>query len=194
MVRSRLFGGSGVSTAPLDINIVNNGGAQLEKYLHYIDLVSEYSGKFISLLIIVLNLIIGYEVIARYVLNSPTIWVHELSGMLFGTYIVLGAAYILSIKGHVNMDLVYNRLSRRQQAFIDIITFGVFAAFCVALIFKGGERALYSIKIMEHSSSIWGPILFPIKMMLPIGAFLLFLQGIANLARDVNTLVKGGNS
>ncbi|HBW35770.1 MAG TPA: ABC transporter substrate-binding protein [Desulfosporosinus sp.] len=176
---------------PSILTLVNNGGAQLRIILHYIDLVSECSGKFISLLIIVLNLIIGYEVIARYVLNAPTIWVHEASGMLFGTYIVLGAAYILSIKGHVNMDLVYNRLSRRQQAFIDIITFGVFAAFCVALIFKGGERALYSIRIMEHSSSIWGPPLYPIKIMLPIGAFLLLLQGIAKFARDVTTLVKG---
>lgn len=179
---------------PSILTLVNNGGVQLEKYLHYIDLVSEYSGKFISLLIIVLNLIIGYEVIARYILNAPTIWVHEASGMLFGTYIVLGAAYVLSIKGHVNMDLLYTRLSRRQQAFIDIITFGVFAAFCITLIVKGGERALYSIKIMEHSSSIWGPPLYPIKLMLPIGAFLLLLQGLANFSRDVMTLVKGGNS
>ncbi|GAB6152725.1 TRAP transporter small permease subunit [Desulfosporosinus burensis] len=159
--------------------------------LHYLDFVSEWTGKLISFLIIVLSLVIGYEVIARYLLNAPTIWVHEASGMLFGTYIVLGGAYVLSIGGHVNMDLVYNRLSIRQQALLDIITFWVFAAFCVTLIWTGWERAWYSIKVMEKSASIWGPPLYPIKLVLPIGAFLLLLQGIAKFARDVITLVKG---
>jgi len=161
------------------------------KILHYIDLVNEWTGKCISFLIIVLSLVIGYEVIARYILNAPTIWAHEASGMMFDTYIVLGGAYILSIRGHVNMDVVYNRLSRRQQALLDIITFWVFASFCVALIWTGWERAWYSLRIMEHSATTWGPPLYPIKMVLPIGAFLLLLQGIAKFARDIIILVKG---
>lgn len=163
----------------------------MKTVLHYIDLVSEWTGKSISFLIIVLNLVIGYEVIARYLLNAPTKWAHEASGMLFGTYIVIGGAYILLNKGHVNMDIFYNRLSKRHKALLDIITFWVFAFFCAALLWKGWERAWYSLKTMEHSSTIWGPPLYPIKLVLPIGAFLLLLQGIANFTRDVITLVKG---
>jgi TRAP-type mannitol/chloroaromatic compound transport system permease small subunit len=162
----------------------------VSRVFHFIDLLSEWTGKASAFLVLVLSFLIGYEVVARYLFNRPTIWAHELSAMIFGTYIILGGAYLLSIRGHVNMDLIYDRLSPRKKAFLDIITFWFFAVFCIALVWKGGDTAWYSLKTGEHARTVWSPPLYPIKMVLPIGAFLLLLQGIAKFIRDVITLIK----
>lgn len=162
--------------------------------LHFIDLLSEWIGKASAFLVLALSFVIGYEVVARYLFNRPTIWAHELSAMVFGAYIVLGGAYLLSAGRHVNMDLIYGILSPRKKALIDIITFWFFALFCVALVWKGGDTAWHSIMVREQARTTWSPPLYPIRLVLPIGAFLLLLQGVAKFIRDAITLAKGGET
>ena len=166
----------------------------MSRILHFVDLLSKWIGKASAFLVLALSFVVGYEVVARYIFNSPTIWAHELSAMIFGAYIILGGAYILSTNGHVNMDLIYGCLSPRKKAFIDIITVWFFALFCVALVWKGGDTAWYSLKTGEQARTTWGPPLYPIKLVLPIGASLLLLQGIAKFVRDAITLVKGSET
>jgi TRAP-type mannitol/chloroaromatic compound transport system permease small subunit len=166
----------------------------VNRVLHFIDLLSEWIGKASAFLVLALSFVIGYEVVARYLFNRPTIWAHELSAMIFGAYIILGGAYLLSAGRHVNMDLIYGFLSPKKKALIDIITFWFFALFCVALVWKGGDTAWYSLKIREQARTMWSPPLYPIKLVLPIGAFLLLLQGIAKFIRDAITLAKGGEA
>lgn len=166
----------------------------MSRVLHFIDLLSEWVGKASAFLILALSLVVGCEVVVRYGFNAPTNWGHEASVMIFGAYFILGGAWVLSIRGHVNMDVVYGRLSPRKKALIDLITFWFFALFCVVLVWHGGERAWYALKIWEHSETVWSPPIAPIKLMLPIGAGLLLLQGVAKFVRDAITLVKGGVS
>lgn len=166
----------------------------MSRVLHFIDLLSEGVGKASAFLILALSLVIGYEVVLRYGFNRPTIWAHETSVMIFGAYFILGGAWILSTRGHVNMDLIYGRLSPRKKALIDIITFAFFALFCAVLVWYGGEAAWYTLKTWQHSETVWGPPIAPIKIVLPVGAGLLLLQGVAKFVRDAITLVKGGVS
>lgn len=166
----------------------------MSRVLHFIDLLSEWIGKASAFLVLALSFVIGYEVVARYLFNRPTIWAHELSAMVFGAYIVLGGAYLLSAGRHVNMDLIYGFLSPRKKALIDIITFWFFAIFCVALVWKGGDTAWHSIIVREQARTTWSPPLYPIRLVLPIGAFLLLLQGVAKFIRDAITLAKGGET
>lgn len=166
----------------------------MSRVLHFIDLLSEWIGKASAFLVLALSFVIGYEVVARYLFNRPTIWAHELSAMVFGAYIVLGGAYLLSAGRHVNMDLIYGIFSPRKRALIDIITFWFFAIFCVALVWKGGDTAWHSISIREQARTTWSPPLYPIRLVLPIGAFLLLLQGVAKFIRDAITLAKGGET
>jgi TRAP-type mannitol/chloroaromatic compound transport system permease small subunit len=146
----------------------------------------------VSFLIVVLTFLICFEVVARYLLNRPTIWVNEASAMLFGTYIIIGGAYTLYTQGHVNMDVIYGRLLPKGKALIDLITFWFFLLFCGALLWMGGDTAWRALKNFEHSGSIWNPPVYPIKAIMPIGVFLLFLQGLAKFVRDVITIVTGG--
>jgi TRAP-type mannitol/chloroaromatic compound transport system permease small subunit len=69
-----------------------------------------------------------------------------------------------------------------------------FLFFMVVLIWKGWERAITAFSTMERSVTEWRPIIFPITIIMVIGSFLLFLQGIAKFVRDIQTLAKGRSS
>ncbi|MBU4277185.1 MAG: TRAP transporter small permease subunit [Proteobacteria bacterium] len=161
----------------------------MRKLLARIDSLSDHIGRAVAYLIPILALVEVYEVVARYVFNAPTIWACELSSMLFGVFILLGGAYTLHLGGHVNMDIVYNRLSVRGRAIMSICTFPLFLVFMGVLLWKGWEMAWRSLSLVEHDSTQWGPPLYPFKLMLPLGALLLLLQGVAKLARDIGTLM-----
>ena len=161
------------------------------KALTLIDSLSEWTGKLVSSFIVILAFLVGFEVIARYVFQSPTIWVGELSVMLFGTAIIIGGAYTLYQGGHVNMDIVHQMLPIRIRATIDIITSVLAFAFAVVLLWKGGASAIKSIKAWEHASTLWGPPLYPFRIMLPLGAFLLLLQLMVKFIRDIIQLITG---
>jgi TRAP-type mannitol/chloroaromatic compound transport system permease small subunit len=166
----------------------------MNRALRLIDRISEYSGKATSFLILLMIILICLETILRYAFNSPTIWSGELTTMVFGAYIILGGAYTLLVGGHVNMDIIHSRLSPRAKAIIDIITFVFFLFFVLVLIWKGSQRAMTAFSTMERSVTEWRPIVFPVMIILVIGSFLLFLQGIAKFARDIQTLIKGRSS
>lgn len=162
----------------------------LKKALNVIDAISEWTGKVVSFLIIALAFLVGFEVVMRYVFQSPTLWAGELSIMIFGTFIIIGGAYTLRQNGHVNMDILHSRFPVRIRALVDIITSFLAFSFAIALLWKGGQSALKSIKALEHASTLWAPPLYPFRTMLPIGAFLLLLQLLAKLIRDIIKLFK----
>ncbi|MFC1860917.1 TRAP transporter small permease subunit [Chloroflexota bacterium] len=160
-------------------------------FLKIIDKISDRLGKVVSFFIITIALIIGYEVVSRYIFNSPTLWAHETSLMFFAAFATLGGAYALLNRSHVNMDLIYGRLSVRTKAILDVITFFLFAFFCGVLIWTSGKTALKSLLMLEHASTNWEPPIYPFKLLLPVGTFFLLLQGIAKFIRDINILRKG---
>ena len=162
----------------------------LNKALNLIDAVSEWTGKVVSFLIMALAFLVGFEVVMRYVFQSPTVWAGEVSIMMFGTFVIIGGAYTLRYNGHVNMDILHGKFPPRIRALVDIITSFLAFAFVIAILWKGGHSAWKSIKALEHASTLWAPPLYPIRTMVPIGAFLLLLQLLARLIRDIMTLFK----
>ncbi len=164
------------------------------KILRWIDALSEWTGKAVSFGILGLAFVIGYEVVMRYGLDDPTIWVHEFSVMLFGTAMIISGAYTLRYNGHIAMDIAYGRLSERTRAILDVVTcFALTLPFLVVLIWFGGERAWKSLIRLEHDSTQWAPPIYPFRLMLPIGAFLFLLQSLAKLVRDF-IIIFGGKS
>ena len=140
-------------------------GAEMEKLkrtLSLVDSINEWVGKVFSFLILVLALIVGYEIFMRYALNRPTIWVHEMSAMLFGTFVILGGVFTARYNGHVGMDIVYGLLSVKKRAILDVISFFIlFVPLLGILIWKGGASAWKSVAMLEHDSSQWGPPFTP---------------------------------
>jgi len=163
----------------------------LNKSLRFVDNLSEWSGRVVSLLIYGMLGTLVYEVFARYVFNAPTIWAHETSAFFFGAYFMLGAAYCLRREGMISVDVIYRRLSRRTQAILDVITFFFFLAVCFTLIWPGGIDALHSWRVGEHTNTTWMPPLYPARTVIPVAALLLVLQGIANFIRNARIAFTG---
>jgi len=121
----------------------------------------------------------------RYFAGAPKVWTGELTQLLFGIYAVLSGGYIMAHGGHVNVDILYSRLSPRKRAVIDAFTSLLFLVFVGALLYFGSALAWESISFWEHSQSAWDPPIWPVKAAIPIGAVLLLLQGIVKLLQDL---------
>ena len=118
-------------------------------------------------------------------------WVHETSNYLFGAFFVLGGAYTLRHKAHVNVEILHVRLPLRIRAVADIFTASIFFLVVGCIFWYGIKLAAISVAAMEISHTVWGPPVWPIKIIVPVGAFFILLQGLAKLIRDIQTLATG---
>ena len=167
---------------------------KLSAVLGFVDTLNDWVGKVLSLGILLMFSLVLTEVVRRYFFNAPTVWSNELTQLTFGTYVILSGGYVLRWGGHVNVDVIYSRFSTRGRAIIDIGTFVLFLLFCGMMLVYGGSLAWESISIWERSNSAWGVPLYPVKAMIPVGAFLLLLQGVVKLIRDILALIPAPGS
>lgn len=166
----------------------------LKRLLLFIDSLSENVGKFFSFLVLIIFPILCWEVLMRSVFNSPTTWAHESTHYLFGALFMLGGAYTLKKGAFISVDMIYNRLPIRPRAVIDIFAAIVFFLYVGTMLWVGLGLAIESVRRLETSMSVWGPPLYPFKIILAFGALLVLLQGIAKLVRSINTLITGKES
>ncbi len=158
----------------------------LMTFIHGTTWLNERLGRwFISYLAFVIFCLLLFEMVARYVFSSPTIWATELTQMMFGAYVMLSGGYLLVHRGHINVDIFYARLSPRRRAMVDIITSMLFFAFLLVLLKEGWQMADDAISRWEHSHSAWNPPVWPLRAAVPVGAALLFLQGVCKLIEDI---------
>lgn len=168
--------------------------AKVDRFLSVMDNISQKTGVIVSLLIFPLIAVVVYEVTMRYFFHRPTQWVFEVALFFFAASVVLGGCYVLKERSHVNMDVLYSRLSLRKKAILDVITSFVFFAFIGVLLFQSSIMAWDSWAMNAHSESPWGPPLSPIVTTIPIAAFLLLLQGLAKLIRSLRLVITSKNS
>ncbi len=164
---------------------------KLKSFLKCVDAISEWSGKGVSYLILPGILILAWEVVSRYAFNNPTMWAHGTSQRIFATYYILAGAYVLRHNQHVTVDIVYNRLSVRTKAILSLIGSIFFFTFCGVLLWKGIDFAWTSLSQLEPDETPWRAPLYPFKMMVPLGAFLILMQGLAKFIRDLATAISG---
>jgi len=157
-----------------------------------IDNFSEWIGKTFSWLILSLIFLTCYEVFTRRMLGAPTIWSLEMSTFLFCGVCMLALGYTERHKGHVNVDIVYVHFPPKVQAICNIISFTLFLGiFSIILLVFGGIFALDSWSIRERTPSAFNAILYPSKIAIPVGAFLLLIQAVSGVIKDVVFLAKG---
>jgi len=129
-----------------------------------------------------------FEVIGRYVFNSPTNWVHESTFLMFGMQYMIAGAYAYRGESHVRVDLIYSKLSPRGKAACDVVGSIFFFIFIGAMMWTGWIFAADAVRGGEVSFTEWGIQYWPVKLTIPIGAALLFAQGLSRLVKDVHTL------
>jgi len=163
----------------------------LRQILRTIDLVNAWIAKTVAWVVVIIIATTIYEIVMRYVFNAPTNWVFEFNYLIHGPYFLLLGAYTFAINGHVNVDIVYARLSKRTRAVVDLFTMPLFFFFTLMMLIYGGRFAMNSLSFRETLSSAWAPPIYPIKFAIPVAAFLLLLQGLAKYIRDIHLAFTG---
>jgi TRAP-type mannitol/chloroaromatic compound transport system permease small subunit len=163
----------------------------LRKLLHFFDRLSELIGKAFGFLVIALMVFVVYDVMARYIFNRPTLWGLELNGFLLLGITCLGGGYALLHDAHVRVNILHDRFSPRVQATVDLFTYVGLFMFCVVLLLHGGEVAFDSLRKGTVTPSMWAPVMWPSQMLVPIGAALILLQGLAKWIRNLYLAVTG---
>lgn len=159
-------------------------------YVHVIGRVNEWVGRIAGLLIVAVVAIILKEVVMRSAFNAPSIWADESMTYLAGMAYVLGGGYTLLHRKHVLVDIAYQPIAKRggiTKTIVDLAAFAVFSVYCLTLIWFGWDLAATSIAQNEGSGTLWNPVLWPVKITIPIAGALLLLQGLANLLVDLGT-------
>lgn len=163
----------------------------MKRVLRGIDYISEWSGRVVSFLALLMIGVLVFEVISRYVFNAPTLWAHQLASHIFAVYGVLLGAYTLFLHGHVKVDIVHNIMSPRTKAIMDSITYLVFFLFVGVLFWWGLLQAIHSVQIMEGPTPPFVIPVWPIRLTVPLGAVLIFLQGLAEWIRRLSVAFRG---
>lgn len=155
-----------------------------------VDWISDRSGLFVSLWSVNAVVAYTYEVVARYIFNTPTIWVHEASFLLFGMQYMMAGAYGLLHGSHVRVDVLYTKLSLRAQAAVDVFTSVFFFIFVLALIGTSYIFFMNSFEISERSVETWQIHTWPVKGLMLVGSVLILLAGIGRLVKDIRNFEK----
>lgn len=148
---------------------------------------TERSGGVVSWLALLLVVVVVYDVFTRYVLSASSVAVQELEWHIFALLFLLAASYTLKHNRHVRVDVFYVRLTRKQQAMVDIMG-GIFflLPFTLVIIFTSWSYVSNSFFILESSPDPGGlPYRFVLKAAIPLGFMLFLVQGVAEIFRSV---------
>ena len=164
---------------------------KIRRCLDIVDNISEWSGRFALVLVPLLMLSVSYEVVARYVFKSPTLWGFDTSQFLLITMVSLGGGWTLLHRGHVNVDIVYGRFTPRVRSIIDVLTYPVIFILMLVLLREFGSNALQSLNLRETTESTWAPPVYPVKLLATAGIIIFFLQSLAKFIRDLMAAITG---
>ena len=149
-----------------------------------IDRINEFIGRWVSWLILLAVLVSAGNAIIRKVFDtSSNAWL-ELQWYLFGAAFMLAAAYTLKQNDHIRIDIVYGMFSRRVQHWIDLLGHLFFLMpFVVLMVIYFIPYVSLSVRSGEMSTNAGGLIVWPAKMLIPLGFSLLMLQGLAEIIK-----------
>jgi TRAP-type mannitol/chloroaromatic compound transport system permease small subunit len=165
----------------------------LDRFIYAVDQLSKTIGHAFAWCLMVLTFGTSYEVFVRYVLNAPTSWAFDFSYLMYGAMFYMAGAYTLSRGGHVRADMFYRLWRPRTQAAVELTLYILFFfPGILALVISGWHYGYDSMRILESSvNSPAGVPIWPLKMLIPFGAGLLALQGVAEVLRCVQCLQNG---
>ena len=163
----------------------------IEAYLRFTDWLNAKFAWIVAFLMVPMLGVMIWEIMMRYLFNSPSHWAYEISLFLFGSFIVLGGAYTFLTGGHVNVDIVWGRLSPRGRAILDVITSAFTFLFLGVLFWTSLQITINSWQVGETTMSHWKPIYYPLRTTVPVGCFLLLMQVVAKLIRDMAMATTG---
>lgn len=192
----------------------------LMQFVRLIDLMNKGVGRVAMYGIFAMMAVLLYSSISKSFFN-PSLWTLEVAQFLMVAYFILGGPYSIQLGSNVRMDLFYGSWSVRTKAMVDSVSvlcllfylgilfqgamvsmaysLGYFGTepyafywdLLTAFVTGGPEAAGEMLGYLERSSTAWRPFLWPVKLVLIAGVFLMLLQVLAELIRDIDHLISG---
>jgi len=159
-----------------------------------IDRFNEWTGRGLYWLTLGMVGVGAFNALVRYLGRytglglSSNMWI-ELQWYLFSLVFLLGAAYTFKHDDHVRVDVLYSQLSRRGQAWVNLIgTALLLLPFCGVVLWLAVPFVANSWAILEQSPDPGGLPRYPIKTVIPVALALVMLQGLSLMIREVAVL------
>lgn len=156
----------------------------IRRYVIIVDAINYRIGRIAMYGIFVLIGILLWSSISK-TFFLPSLWTLEMAQFSMVAYYILGGPYCLQKGSDVRMDLFYSSWTDRQRAWVDAFTIFFLIFYLSVLLYGGIDSTSYAIEYGERSYSSWRPYMWPVKVLTCIGIFLMLLQAIAELFKDI---------
>jgi len=158
-----------------------------------IDALNERVGRTVYWLVLAMVLISAGNAIVRKLFNMSSNAFLELQWYLFSAVFLLCAGFTLLRNEHVRIDVIAGRLSPRAQAWIDVLG-TIFFLMPMALVFLWLSWPVF-VRTFTHgeiSTNAGGLMIWPARLLVPVGFTLLVLQGLSELIKRIAFLAGRG--
>lgn len=151
---------------------------------------SDILGALAAVLFILLLLNVFFDVVMRYVFNDVSIGMQEMEWHLFATIFLISIPYALRHSGHVRVDVIFERLSPKRQAWVDLFGTLIFLLpFTLLVAYYGIDFAYESYELGEQSGDPGGlPYRWIIKSMISLAFTSIAISGVGMLLHSINTI------
>ena len=177
-------------------------------YVRGVDWLNRGLGRIVMYGIFVMAAILLWSSFSKTFMR-PSLWTLEMAQFAMVAYYILGGPYAIQLGSNVRMDLFYADWTVRRKAWVDAFTvlflifflgvllYGALGSTAYSLGYWGDEPISYfaglavgteEIGRLERSSTAWRPYIWPIKVCMIVGFFLMLLQAVAELIKDIATL------
>ena len=118
----------------------------------------------------------------------PSLWTLEIAQFAMVAYYILGGPFSLQVGANVRMDLFYGGWTDRKKAWFDAFSILLLIFYLGVLLYGAIDSTTYSLQYNERSPTAWRPLLWPIKIIMCVGIFLMLLQAISEFFKDIAKL------
>jgi len=153
-------------------------------YVHWIDRFTGLVGLIAMYLVFLMIGVLLFDAVTRNVIRMPQHWPIEFAQFTLAAYYFAGGPYSLRDGGHVRMDLLYDRLSERGKALLDVITSSCLLFYLAVLLWGSISSLRYSIETSQRLFSMWNPSVVPIKWLMVAAIILMILQSVSLIFKD----------
>jgi TRAP-type mannitol/chloroaromatic compound transport system permease small subunit len=158
----------------------------LLKICGLIDTANDRIGRAAYWLVLVAVIISSGNALVRYLLNtSSNAWL-EVQWYLFSAIVCLCAGYALLRNEHIRIDIFSSRMSGRARSCVDILG-GVFFLLPICLVIGILSWPMFTESYVRHevSGDAGGLLRWPVKLLIPMGFFLLAAQGVSEIVKRI---------
>ena len=155
-----------------------------KKYVRIVDAVNYRIGRVMMWSLFVMFGVLLWSSISK-TFFQPSLWTLEIAQFMMVAYYIMGGPYSIQLGANVRMDLFYGGWTPRTKAWVDVFTIFVLIFYLGVMLYGAYDSTSYSFQYNERNPTAWRPVLWPIKVIMCVGIFLMLLQAISELFKDI---------